>query len=466
MPIFSRRRLQSMLDEISPFLDAHKANDLVSRINKHKDEDQVLPAEMEVALTWALSSLGKIEIEPDRWGGPRPDVYSESFISEYPCVIEIAALHDAKISGEKDMDMVSFRLAESANCAEKGIGDYLYFRFGEESIYSGRNYERRRLAPKDFEVPKLMANAIAEWIKSGRSISEPIRIVDEGLDVQIERRTDKQKRGFNVWSSMPPETHHLEKNPLFERLNKKRKEQLKGISVGTYKIFFLADVGSTLLKDIGSVIERDRTNKRVSGSQIISHFIQKYSLDVDAIVVFSAQRPSSGLSGSFSTSQRRLQWKADYFGSPSLPNRPHEIDDLLRKLPAPRYDGYNSRSLFKQGYFSPKMSGHHLTVGYLAGKGNDMSIKFSARMLLDLLASRMSESQFRSQLDGGSDQESLFKQWLDKGLTISGIEMAPRQIDNEDDYIILHFSDDPAARDLVVNLPSKLDSTANEVPKN
>jgi hypothetical protein len=39
---------------------------------------------------------------------------------------------------------------------------------------------------------------------------------------------------------------------------------------------------------------------------------------------------------------------------------------------------------------------------------------------------------------------NLFKHWLDMGMTISGAEMAPRDIDEDDD--ILYFSEDPAAQ--------------------
>jgi hypothetical protein len=31
-------------------------------------------------------------------------------------------------------------------------------------------------------------------------------------------------------------------------------------------------------------------------------------------------------------------------------------------------------------------------------------------------------------------------------MTISGAEMAPRNVDEDDDHLILYFSDDPAAR--------------------
>jgi hypothetical protein len=75
-------------------------------------------------------------------------------------------------------------------------------------------------------------------------------------------------------------------------------------------------------------------------------------------------------------------------------------------------------------------------------------VEFSARMLLDLLAGRMTPAMFEARMTRGGRGINLFKHWLDQGRTISGAEMAPREIDEDDDHLILHFSDDPAARPL------------------
>ncbi len=52
MPLFTRRRLQLMLDELYPVLGDAKARDLLNRL-EDKRVEQALPAEMELG-----SSLG------------------------------------------------------------------------------------------------------------------------------------------------------------------------------------------------------------------------------------------------------------------------------------------------------------------------------------------------------------------------------------------------------------------------
>ena len=50
-------------------------------------------------------------------------------------------------------------------------------------------------------------------------------------------------------------------------------------------------------------------------------------------------------------------------------------------------------------------------------------------------------------------EPNLFENWLNQGFTLSRIEMAPRNVDEDDDHLVLHFSDDPAARALKINPP-------------
>ncbi len=382
----------------------------------------------------------------------RPDAHTESLVPGRSCAIEIAAPSNNRISGEDVMDRITRKIGECADLAIRGVGKYLYFTFGEESGYSDGSYARRRLAPKAFDVPIWMSVAIKEWIKSGKSESEAIRFVDDGLDVQIERKSYKQTRYHNFHSSIPSEVHSLENNPLYELLCRK-KGQLKAAAQGTYRMLFVADVGSTLLNRLGSSQEIDYTGRRVSGREIISHFMVRNCKHIDAVVVFSPRREWSSFASLGPFGQKSRRWEASFFGSAALANPPQAIDDLLGKLPDPHYEGYQARSLFRQGSFSPSAHGQYLGMTIESKKGGDMRVKFPARMLLDLLAGRMTEERFRLQLEGSPGSTNLFKRWLDMGLTISGAEMAPREIDEDDDHMILYFSDDPAARDLRLSRP-------------
>lgn len=116
-------------------------------------------------------------------------------------------------------------------------------------------------------------------------------------------------------------------------------------------------------------------------------------------------------------------------------------------LPAPHYEGYQARSLFRQGAFAPEGHGQYLGMNVTTNsKEKQNTIRFPARLLLDLLAGRITEEWFRNYHTSSGRDTNLFAHWLNMGMTLSGAEISPRELDEDDDHIILHFSDDPAAR--------------------
>lgn len=298
MPLFTRRRLQSMLNEISPLVTKEKARDLLGRLEAKRIE-QVLPAEMELGLLWALSGIGKIDIEPQWWAdGFRPDAYTEALVPGEPAVVEIAAHNDNEISGERAMDRVAQKMSAFANSVHRGLGTYLFFSFREESGYKDGRYFRRRLTPPDYELSNQAKDQIRVWIESGAADATRLRIVESGLDVnpgldvEIEKKGTKQIQYHNTWSKMPPQTYSVDKNPLFELL-KRKLDQLRVAPPGTRRFIFLGDAGSSLLNRIGRADEIDRNRRCVSGREILSHLVHTYQHRIDSVVVFAPGREST-----------------------------------------------------------------------------------------------------------------------------------------------------------------------------
>ena len=96
MPIFPRRQLQLMLDELGPWLTRAKATDLVKRID-NVDPDQSIPGEYELAVGWALSKLSDLEIGPPL-SQRDPDFLAADLFPGQPSVIEVTALSDDALS--------------------------------------------------------------------------------------------------------------------------------------------------------------------------------------------------------------------------------------------------------------------------------------------------------------------------------------------------------------------------------
>lgn len=455
MTIFARRRIQSMLDALAPALGPEKGRDLLRRLNDPKQVEQALPAEMELALLWAIQSLGDLEIEPEWWGDSRrPDAITDAFVDGRITAIEIAATTDNAISGEEDMDAIAVQISQVASRVSKGAGDHLYFRYREESGYLDGRYIRRRLAPRGYRLTEDQSMTITRWIASGESRSVRLRIQSMGLDVEIEHTERKQTRYHNLYSSMPPETHSLKDNPLFEMLVRKAK-QLRAAAAGTLRVLFVADVGSTLLRRVGRVGEIDHTRRFVSAREIILHFLAGRGRNVDAVVTFSPFKEMQHFSGLGLQDRNPRRWTVAFFGTPQFPAPPPALETMAALLPEPHYEGYQARSLFRQGAFSPAKTGQYLGMTVRSNHGSGrFSVDFPARMLLDLLAGRLTEERFRKQLDPRDDGRNIFKTWLDLGFTISDAELAPRNVDEDDDHLILHFTEDPAARPFKLSEPS------------
>lgn len=442
MSFFSRRRLQAMLDELSLVMPNEKGSDLLARL-ENKRVEQALPAEMELALLWSFSKLGEMDIEPEWWGDSRrPDIVTEDFLPGTLTAVEIAAATDNAISGKDAMHRIALQFVDHANKLEKGLGRYLYFTFEGARSYERGKSVRIRLAPDGHAISDTSKENLREWVKSGQSKSTRLNIVEDGLNVIIERKTYKQPDYHNTFSSIPPETYHIDDNPLFDLLGRKAL-QLKAATDGTLRIILVADVGSSLLRQLGSYGERHGLGSAVSGSEIISHFVRKNPDRVDAVVVVTPHRKRQTLQ------RDQLTWRTHVFAvKDELRTRITEgFAQIIAALPRPHFEGYQARSLFLQGAFSPKRMGWYIGV-HMTTRSDKSQLSIPARMLLDLLAGRITPEQFSHFMGDRPGETGLVKRLLDNGNTLSKIEMAPRDIDVDDDHIVLHFTDDPSAREL------------------
>jgi hypothetical protein len=203
MPIFTRRRLQAMLNDLAPRFDRARGNDLhLLRRLENKRVDQALPAEMELALLWGLLQLGDVEVDPEWFAiDSQPDGYSEMLFPPHPAVVEIAAISDAGLAQEEKMSRTAQLLCEAANQFRRGEGRHLYFRFGETRRDTPDGYVRLRKVDPNFTVTAEVAANLRTWITSGGSMARraPLRIVSGMTDVVVTWHEHKWPPNCNFW---------------------------------------------------------------------------------------------------------------------------------------------------------------------------------------------------------------------------------------------------------------------------
>jgi hypothetical protein len=448
MPIFGRRQLQLMLNDLGPWLVRGKAKDLLNRL-ENREPDQALPAEYELALTWAVSRVATLEIDK-RMGERTPDIYSSDLLANCPVAADVAAVSDVSLSGDALMRRAANIINLACDEILKSASEHLHYSFQERSGYFATTKGRRRFArdrqiTNAFQMDTLLRAALKDWLRGGRP-TEPLRWRSEHIDVVISWR-DYVHPLTNTFSSMPSLAYDLRKNPLYKVLKSKAR-QLKEVPVGVRRAIFLGDAGCRLLSDINRA---DSVNQTFSGQQIINTFLADGN-SVDFVLVFSSKRAKER---SLDTFKNPRIWYVYVFEQQRSRMQTEDLNRffMLRdSLPAPYLTGYEAHSWHQQGMFSPQGRGHYLPTSMSIGR-KSMTIKISARALHELMAGKLTSEQFKHWTVG---ENNPFKLQLGEGRTISNVRFEGKNVAADDDYLIFEFRDDPAAAPLC--LPDRLKS--------
>ena len=441
-----------MLNELGPWLVRSKATDLLKRL-ENVSPDQAIPAEFELALSWALTKIARLEIERPM-GNRTPDIYSADLLSTAPLSVDVAAISDAFLSGEALMRRAARIINRTCDQILTGASVHLHYTFQERSGYVrddfGRGrFDRRRLITKSFQMEPRLRTALAEWLKNG-STEHPLHWTGKDINVTITWR-DYVHPQLNTFCTMPSLAYDLRQNPLYQVL-KSKSDQLRNVSDGAHRGIFLGDAGCQLFNDIYRV---DRVNHTFSGQQVIEAFLVDEST-IDFVAVFSVKRAKTG---SWDSSKNPRIWYLYLFEQ----KKSQEKLDLSRLvhlrdvLPAPYLSGYEARSWHEQGMFSPQARGHYLPTSMWSGR-QSMTVRISARALQELMAGRLTAEEFENWTMGRLPNP--FEQHLARGWTISSVSFEPQNANADDDYLTFTFKDDPAAATL--RLPVELRTETKE----
>lgn len=434
MAIFSRRRLQNMLDVVGAQSTAEQANDILNRL-ENRSEKSSLAAEIELGLLFTLSQVAHVQLHPElETTKRRPEAYSQNLFSSGPAFIEVTALSDDTFSDKDKMERAANIITQFSERTRSNARQHLHFSFREKSGYESGKFRRYRLISSNFQLTPKIEVELNDWLRRNDwPTPRAIRLTDDNIDVVIEWRKSVHPEG-RTYSSMPALAYDLEDNPVYKALQKKR-SQLAGAPDTALKCIFLGDAGCTVLRDLRPMYSGPGA---VSGEQIIRHFLLKTKVDV--VAVFSAQRASN-----YDLRSPRI-WKVTIFeGRQTWPVDEHaKLQQLARSLPSPMYEAYQARSLHRQGSFAPQARGQYLGTYMTSSNMTHTSIKFSARLFQELIAGRITTETFNH----FSKVSDLFDGQLTHGNVIKSARIEPAGIDEDDDYLVVEFEPDPSASPL------------------
>lgn len=428
MPIFARRRLQMMLDELGAAIPQRKANDLLARL-EHRRTASALAAEFELALLWAIKQVAHMQVEP-QIPGAKPDALSNDLFASGPVLIEITAVSDDTFSGRADMDRAANIIVQFANRIRKNAGKNLYFEFFEAK---SRERTRHRRVTKDFALTSELEATLRAWLSSPSWPNpEAIRLTDRQIDVMVRWR-DFVLPLFRTFSSMPAVAYAVEENPVFKAL-KRKERQLSGAPRSILRCIFLADAGCEMLRNL-----RPMGAMEVSGDQVIRHFLARSSVDV--VCVFSPHRNHYTFSHALSS----LNWAIQPYDrrNVNVDAEYKRVAELAVALPRPHLEGYQARQWHRQGMFDPQKHGQYLGTKMISKMGDELTIKISARAVQDLLAGRITFEKFRH-FALGDHRPNVFDHQLNLGRTFHSARIEKAGIDEDDDYLVFELRQDPA----------------------
>ena len=142
------------------------------------------------------------------------------------------------------------------------------------------------------------------------------------------------------------------------------------------------------------------------------------------------------------------KWKVTLFEREPSAQRDAEYERLNRialGLPQPQLEGYQARSWHRQGLFDPQGKGIYLGTTFTTKGGFNMSISISSRMVLELLAGRITQEQFQNY---ACACDNFFEQQLKAGCTIQTARLEKGGLDEDDDQLVFELEPDWGARPL------------------
>lgn len=189
------------------------------------------------------------------------------------------------------------------------------------------------------------------------------------------------------------------------------------------------------------VDERDPLGLYKGGGEIIRHFLD-HEEGLDAVAVVAPRN-----FGNLIAREAKWRWEARTFCRKGLPEEAMARGTMavVGKLPPPRFEGYQAKTICQQGGFAPQTRGWYRGTA-MESRRDSVTVKMSTRLLQEFLAGRITKERFDSALFG--DGKNLFEHWLALGFTLDQVSMEAGGLDQDDDTISLRFKKDPAASPL------------------
>lgn len=425
MALFPKRVLQRILDSSQAYLSVAQRQTFCNLLNKISDN--YVATEWELVILDAAANVGTVQYEPNIGGGRRPDFLLRSE-SGFTFIADVTAVSDRGLHKQNPFEALQeefWRQQRKMGILHGGfdvaVRDY------PRNSFRGSGDKPRLKLPKISEFHAKIFNAeFRVFMQSVReNPSFPLQYDIKQDDTVVTFSYNPARRGFGGGSHPSFDIATvIDSNPVYNALSAKA-EQLKGSGFAGVKGIFLCDAGCRVLHAASG------GSASYSIDEVIWHFLRQHQ----SISFISILTVESGNSGRVSD----VYIKPTLYVNPKLQIESAELEAVARRiatqLPRPEQSPVNAMYHLKG---RDGMVGRHL--GTLSHGG---SIEMSARMLLEILAGRMTIQDFEREY-GMKPEENPFRRMLAQGRLLKNLSVQANS-DKDDDRVVLSFGEPDAA---------------------
>ena len=434
--VFSRRSLQQRLDALAGHLTADALRDLAARLDRRGTGR--LPAMWEAVWLHALSQVGPIEHEQALPNGSKPDFRFQVTDSDgmLEVIGDITTVSDRGVHANNPIDMFWKEFQRYVQAARLNPNHFTCH-IGHRTEGSWPDIRHVLLLPQRSQLVEFVKQQIAPVLRQWSAtpaVNAVHSITTPDISITIKYDTSQQYAGgghvsYNSFTSPT-------RNPIFNQL-KLKENQLRSAPAESLRLVILCDGGCHSMKKM------NYSANSLSSDEIVKQFLRKSTV-IDLVLLISVD------SKSINWYDRKLELQPRIVGAPAAEGSRRTVRaggavrDYLNRaithLPTPTLDCHNAS--LRTDLPSPG-------TGVLGLRMRKQKIELSARVLLDLLAGKITTQEFQRIYGWGPDSErnepNPFACKLECGQLITGARVSPGG-DYDDDWFEFSFGGpDPAA---------------------
>jgi hypothetical protein len=429
MTIFTRRDIQRSIEILAGTLPAKEVSGLVDRLNRHTRES--LAAEWETVVLAALSTVGRLDYEPETGGSTHLDVLFRRPDVEF--LADVRTVSDINVQDRNPAEL----LWEEVDRAARRLGltgAGLTLEIGDRA-----DRTRRLLLPPKGELPSFVRENVKPFLQQVAAHPEADRALrvcqaDVHLVLRYDSKEPQYSRGQWIDYTAPSSP---DRNPLFNAL-KAKAHQLRSSGWRGLRGIVVCDGDCAALRDptfFGGTCWC---------KEIVAEFFKHHPRTVSFVAVlevFSRYRPFPPQSET--GINPKLFWNPRQDRAP-LPAVEAAFRTACDRLPKPARTPANALEWLKGKDVDTGTSFY----GGFSMKGSD-EIRISARGLIELLAGRIDQKRFLEDhgfLPTKARPQAMpfFQQKLAEKKMLQSVSLERCECE-DDDWVVLRFGGPDAA---------------------